>query len=137
MDQVAYKIGLGEGYLKAVYNAADVLLQPSYNEGFGIPIIEAQACGCPVIVNDNTSMSELVGPGIAVKPLQPSYFAPGGWADVPDIAGFVEALETMYQDRGNRREASREFALQYDWDVLVEKYWIPVMDLVAAKIGGK
>lgn len=130
VDQTKQKIGLQDSYMAACYNAADVLLQPSYNEGFGIPIIEAQACGCPVIVNDNTSMSELVGPGIAVPPLQPNWFGPGGWAGVPDIAGFTEALETMYQDRGSRREASREFALQYDWDRVVEEHWIPVLDRV-------
>ncbi|MCK5643727.1 MAG: FkbM family methyltransferase, partial [Gammaproteobacteria bacterium] len=131
VDQVAYRRGLPDEYMVAIYNAADVLLQPSYNEGFGIPLIEAQACGCPVVVNDCTSMSELVGAGKAVPPLQPAWYPVGGWAQTPDIESFVGALDYV-RSRTNEgyREQARDFALQYDWDLLVEKYWVPVLDKV-------
>ena len=135
VDQVKYKMGLQDPYMVAVYNAADVLFQPSYNEGFGIPIIEAQACGTPVVVNDCTSMSELVGAGVAVKPLQEVWYAPGGWAMIPDINAMVEALDSVYQaERGPMRVEARNFALQYDWDLLVDQYWIPVLDKVDAML---
>ena len=44
--------------LEALYSSALVLLYPSRFEGFGWPIIEAQACGCPVICSDREPMSK-------------------------------------------------------------------------------
>ncbi len=49
-----------------IYSAADVLLSPSMGEGFGVPIVEAQACGTPVITGDWTSMSEITRTGRAI-----------------------------------------------------------------------
>lgn len=47
--------------LEALYNLALVLLFPSRSEGFGWPVIEAQACGCPVVCSDRTSLPEVAG----------------------------------------------------------------------------
>ena len=47
--------------LPAVYNLADCFVLPSFYEGFGIPILEAQACGCPVIISDSGPMKEVSG----------------------------------------------------------------------------
>lgn len=49
--------------LEALYNAARVFLFPSRFEGFGWPIIEAQACGCPVICSADAPMDEIAGEG--------------------------------------------------------------------------
>src|SRR5690606_17951882 len=56
--------------LNKLYNAADVFILPSAGEGFGVPVIEAQASGCPVIVTDFTAQTELCGAGwlIGVDP---------------------------------------------------------------------
>lgn len=52
-----------------LYNMADVFLFPSLYEGFGFPVIEAMACGCPVITSDTSSLPEVVGDaGIMVNP---------------------------------------------------------------------
>ena len=48
--------------LEALYNGARALVFPSRWEGFGWPIIEAQACGCPVICGDQSSLPEVAGP---------------------------------------------------------------------------
>jgi glycosyltransferase involved in cell wall biosynthesis len=56
--------------LEAAYNLAHALLFPSKCEGFGWPIIEAQACGCPVICSDRTSLPEVGGPAALVHALE-------------------------------------------------------------------
>jgi glycosyltransferase involved in cell wall biosynthesis len=54
-----------------LYNSADIYLYPSLFEGFGLPILEAQACGCPVITSNVTSMPEVSGGGaLLVNPLK-------------------------------------------------------------------
>jgi glycosyltransferase involved in cell wall biosynthesis len=48
--------------LHHLYHAAGVLVTPSLYEGFGLPALEAQHCGCPVVVSDRGSLPEIVGP---------------------------------------------------------------------------
>ncbi len=53
-----------------IYGGADIFVYPSLYEGFGIPPLEAMACGCPVIVSNRSSLPEIVGNGgIMVDPL--------------------------------------------------------------------
>ena len=54
-------VGPDNNLLEALYNAARALVFPSRWEGFGWPIIEAQACGCPVICGDQSSLPEVAG----------------------------------------------------------------------------
>ena len=55
--------------LQAIYNGAGVLCMPSYYEGFGLPVLEAMACGKPVIVANRSSLPEVVGDaGVLVNP---------------------------------------------------------------------
>lgn len=60
---------LDDAQLEAVYNAAHALLFPSKCEGFGWPVIEAQACGAPVICSDRTSLPEVGGDAALVHAL--------------------------------------------------------------------
>lgn len=55
--------------LAALYSAAHALVFPSKCEGFGWPVLEAQACGCPVICSDRTSLPEVGGDAAQVFPL--------------------------------------------------------------------
>lgn len=55
--------------LEAIYNRAHALLFPSKCEGFGWPVIEAQACGCPVVCSDRTSLPEVGGDAALIGPL--------------------------------------------------------------------
>jgi glycosyltransferase involved in cell wall biosynthesis len=60
---------VGEDELVALYCAADCFLFPSFAEGFGFPVLEAMACGTPVISGDRTSLPEVVGDaGLLVDP---------------------------------------------------------------------
>ena len=60
------------------YQAADVFVYPSLNETFGLPILEAMACGCPVVTSDTSAMPETAG-GAAVlcRPQGPGVHRPG------------------------------------------------------------
>jgi glycosyltransferase involved in cell wall biosynthesis len=53
---------VSDGELHHLYHAAGVLATPSLYEGFGLPALEAQHCGCPVVVSDRGSLPEIVGP---------------------------------------------------------------------------
>jgi glycosyltransferase involved in cell wall biosynthesis len=58
--------GLSDETLSSIYAGAHAFLFPSLCEGFGWPILEAQACGCPVITADNTSLKEVAGDGAMI-----------------------------------------------------------------------
>lgn len=129
-DQVLMENGIPTGVMAGLYSCFDVLLNPSYGEGFGVPILEAQACGTPVIVTDWTSMPELCGAGWKVGgTLWDHAMAEAAWMK-PDVEQIVTALEAAYESRGDEelRAQAREFALQYDADLVTERYWKPVLE---------
>jgi glycosyltransferase involved in cell wall biosynthesis len=99
------------GYIPAedlpiVYNLADVFVYPSLYEGFGLPPLEAMACGTPVITTSVSSLPEHVGEaGILVPP--------------QDEEALFQALVKILQDPDLRGELSRkgpERAAQYSWN---------------------
>ena len=60
------------------YRAADVLVYPSFNETFGLPLLEAMAAGCPVVTSDVTAMPETAGgAAVLVSPGEPASIAKG------------------------------------------------------------
>lgn len=118
--------------LNILYNAADVLLSPSRGEGFGVPVIEAQASGCPVIVTDFTAQRELCGAGwrLEVDEFDDLEYTLQGSEQArvkPSLIyqGLVAALEA----RGDAalRENARIFAMQYDSNHVWEKYMKPAI----------
>lgn len=135
-DQYRYMAGiLPEQHLAAAYNAMDVLLQPSMGEGFGIPIVEAQACGTPVIVTDWTSMPELCGAGWKVGG-QRIYTAQASWQMVPDVDEIAGALELAHKHRDDvdLQKQARHFAERYDAKLVAEKYWKPALEQIEQRI---
>lgn len=58
---IHFVIGLEDQYINAAYSGATCLLFPSLDEGFGWPIAEAMACGCPVITTNRAPMTEILG----------------------------------------------------------------------------
>ena len=59
--------------LPFLYNAAELFIYPSFYEGFGLPPIEAMACGIPVIASDATSIPEIVG--VSAELIDPHNFS--------------------------------------------------------------
>lgn len=130
-DSYQYFLGYPAAYVAAVYQAADVLLAASMAEGFGLPLVEAQACGCPVVTTAFASMPELVRWGIAVPP-RDRYWAGGlnAWWAWPDVDGIADALGTLF-DEGPQpdraRFASETIHAEYGWDTVVRDYWGPLV----------
>lgn len=131
VDQYAYRMNLPQSALAAIYTSADVLLATSAGEGFGVPVIEAQACGTRVIVSNATAQPELVGDGWTIN-VQPMWDAfQHSWFFTPRIGEIVQALEEAYErDRSPSKQAT-DFAAQYDADRVYAEHWRPALDRLA------
>lgn len=57
--------------LAGLYSMAAALVYPSFAEGFGFPVLEAMACGCPVVTSNVSSLVEISGPAVTVDPYKP------------------------------------------------------------------
>lgn len=140
-DQYAYTLGLPDDYMVTAYNAMDAHMLVSMGEGFGIPIIEAQACGTPVIVGDWTAMGELCLSGWKVDkseamPFWQPYMSSYQYLPHPEAIG--DRLMAAYEMRGNQdyRKRARDGALAYDADKVTEKYWKPVLEDIEKNLHG-
>jgi glycosyltransferase involved in cell wall biosynthesis len=136
-DTDTIKLGvLDDHYMASWYNQADAYLCPSWGEGFGVPNIEAQACGLPVIGTDGSAVTELVDPGIGWRvpsELKLNPLHKRSWR-APWIKGLEQAMvkaHTAWKRGGAawlvRQEKARGFAGAYDTDVVYETYWKPVL----------
>lgn len=133
IDPYEYRYGINQRTLASIYTAMDVFLGVSYGEGFGIPTVEAQACGTPVIVSEFAASTELVGDGWLVDG-QPLWDAPQqSWFHMPSVPKIVDALEQAYQRGRNRSDKAIDFAKDYDADVVFDKYWKPTLKLLRQK----
>lgn len=104
-DKVFFLEGLSDADVAEMYNAADVFVSPSLAEGFGFPVLEAQACGCPVVTSKTTSLREVAGPlSLAVDP--------------EDEIAIADAMDALLRDAGFRArqsEASRVFLERFSY----------------------
>jgi len=107
------------GYLKnpeelaLMYNAATVFVYPSLYEGFGIPPLEAMACGTPVCLSSIPVFHEVYGEEAA------------SYADPNDPASLAQALEELLEDDSRRQkyvQAGLQLAKRYTWDETYEQY---------------
>jgi glycosyltransferase involved in cell wall biosynthesis len=132
VDQGAYGGGfVSQEDLAAIYSASDVLLMATAGEGFGIPAVEAQACGLPVIVTDFSAQSELCFAGWKVSYVTDwDYFQMAAHA-MPDVNAIIDALEHSYAvskdpvERAELRAKAVEGAQEYDADRVYERFWRP------------
>ncbi len=87
--------------LVRLYNGAGVLVTPSFYEGFGLPALEAMACGTPVIVSDRGSLPEIVGDaGLLVDPEDPAGLAAATQRVLDDDALRAELIERGLRQAG-------------------------------------
>lgn len=92
--------------LTPLYNGADIFVYPSLYEGFGLPVIEAMACGTPVITSNTSSLPEVAGEA-------------GILTDPEDIEGLAQAMAKVLEDgelRKTLREKGLKQAASFSWD---------------------
>ncbi|MCD6291639.1 MAG: glycosyltransferase family 4 protein [Anaerolineae bacterium] len=97
--------------LPALYSLADVFAFPSLYEGFGIPPLEALACGTPTVVADNSSLPEVVGDAALTVPAE-------------DVNALAEALARLIQDdawRERTRRSGPEQARHFTWEAAARR----------------
>jgi glycosyltransferase involved in cell wall biosynthesis len=105
-DRVHFTGWVADEDLPALYNLADVFAFPSLYEGFGIPLIEAMACGCPTLTSNTGAPPEVVGTaGYTVNP-----------RDVDDIAQGLRAVLSNPPLRAEMRAKGLERAKDFSWD---------------------
>lgn len=116
LDYVPENAAGGGFCLREVYNAADIFLFPSLYEGFGIPILEAMACGVPTVVSNTTSLPEVAGDGAILLPPE-------------EMDAWSDALRSLLDSEGKRKEAREKGivnAKKFQWsqsaDILKNLY---------------
>jgi len=128
--------------INKIMNTFDVLLNPSSGEGFGLPIAEAQGVGVPVIVNDWTSMPELVIPSKTGEICKHSYKK---WLNLqtysaePDLDSLYEKMETVFKYARDEetKKACRDWIVKnYDMNTRCRETWIPFLESLQIELLG-
>jgi glycosyltransferase involved in cell wall biosynthesis len=106
VPEAVVKLGaVSEGLLVSLYRCATALVYPSLYEGFGLPVLEAMACGTPVIASRAASIPEVAGDaGILLDPL--------------DVSAWTEAIVNVVNDddrRSQMRSRGLAHAARFTW----------------------
>jgi len=104
-DKVIFTGFVSDEDLAVLYNAATLLVLPSFEEGFGLPAIEAMACGTPVVCSNRGPMPELLGDA-------------GRFFDPTDVQMMTDVLKSVFADEALRkrmRESALKRAPQFSW----------------------
>ena len=105
-DDIIFTGHVSDEEVVSLYNAAEVFVHPSLFEGFGLPPLEAMACGTPVITANTTSLPEVVGDAaVQVDPL-----------DVEALAGAMARVTGDAGLRAELRARGLERAGQFTWE---------------------
>lgn len=111
--------GLADEDLRVLYSAADLYISPTMAEGFGLCLVEAMACGTPVVATDYSAVTEVVGQGGVLIP--PASLLTNGygheWALVneQEMSAAIARLLVSHRRRKELGEAAIEHVAQYNW----------------------
>lgn len=112
------------------YSAFDVLLAPTAGEGFGLTVLEANACGTPAIVTDFSAQTEVCGAGWRVG-YTPYWTTQDSWQAHPDIDEIYEALKESHAlpalERDEMSKQARVHASAYDVKTVLNDYMLPAL----------
>jgi len=93
--------------LVAIYNLATVYCQPSFAEGFGLPVLEAMVCGCPVVSSNRTSLPEIAdGAAVLVN---------------PSVLGLVRGIKKAIEKRRELVSKGQKWVRKFSWQKTADK----------------
>ncbi len=110
-DRITFTGFVADDDLPPLISAAAVLAMPSKYEGFGLPILEALACGTPVIASNTSSLPEVGGEAVL-------------YASPEDLRAWVEGIDRAWADpqlRASLREQGFRQAAKFRWDVMAQQ----------------
>jgi len=127
-DKYQKIIGYSESWMSDMYSALDVHMLVSMGEGFGIPTVEAQACGCPVIVSGWTASEELCFSGHKVdkKDAHKQYTGIASYQWIPNPEAIARKLCLEYNNPSPRDRAHR-MAQEYSIENVFKNHFEPTM----------
>lgn len=105
-DEVIFTGHVSDDDLAVLYSQATLCAFPSLFEGFGLPALEAMACGCPVVCSDNSSLAEIVGEA-------------GILLNSRDRIAWIDAIESVLKDENlweSMKTKGLERARQFSWE---------------------
>jgi glycosyltransferase involved in cell wall biosynthesis len=109
--------------LPRLYSGADIFVYPSLYEGFGLPVLEAMACGAPVITSNVSSMPEVAGgAALLVDP-----------CSTAELADAMLRLAGDEQLRGQLRAKGMERAGQFSWEQTAEQTWQIYQEVIGSR----
>lgn len=130
-DQARYRYppNFPPEYMRAFYNSIDVLNAVSMGEGFGIPVLEAQACGTPVIVGDWCAHEDLCFAGWKVAKNESHH-----WHDAQDGGVFIarpeaiaDRMEGAWKNKGDISARALAGAAPYAIEKVIAEHWVPLL----------
>lgn len=122
LSDVIHRPGvMDESDLPALYAGADAFLYPTLYEGFGLPVVEAMACGTPVLTSSTSALQEIAGGyALLVDPM-----------DVDAIAAGIVLLATDAKARTEYIALGRKRALDFSWDKAAQR----TLEVYASALG--
>ncbi|RMG78727.1 MAG: glycosyltransferase [Chloroflexi bacterium] len=146
-DRDEYALGFSAEKMRALYNAANVVVNPSTGGGFERVILEAQACGTPVIATHFTAMRDMVWAGVSLyvnevpqsqkeldKNLQAYRLRPRP-VDILNALQYIAELDEAQRER--LRESAMRGASAYEFSTLYDKYWKTTFNMIVDTIAQK
>ena len=141
VNSTQMRAGVPAETVARLMRSADVLLLASRSEGFGLPVIEAQAVGTPVIVTDHTAQPELVrNHGQVVEGQLHWEDFHQAFSKIPNVSQIYFALLANYQatKRGEIDRAALAATMdEYDADKVYAEKWEPLFQKVSAMLSAK
>jgi len=122
-DSVIFPGYVPSADLPAIYSAASVAVVPSVYEGFGLPVLEAMACGTPVVSSHSSSLPEMGGEAAR-------YFDPY------DVEAMADAISDVWLDgqlQGEMRERGLTQAAKFSWERAAEETWSVYQELLSPR----